>query len=511
MARLVRGKQTSLCGPCTLHNREYSHAPLAHGSKSQNLRRLLPASSPLLLLSQPTHSQLSPSEVIYFDFFQHQVARQFASQEDGPAEFWTRTVLRESTRHDSILDVIIGIGAVAKARSLNSDTTPLFKKQLSDCPSDVHYCKAIKYYTRALGRFRTHISSLDIADLPRTILVATLLWSAFERLQGNLDAVDKVMANGINFLKDVLLQTSNNGSNSRVAAPLDDEGILNAEYFLARTVTWNAQFLPMYSRETDSILSIASSYGQKPPSPDPMHSLEELWKTWWRFVTYTTIWTNRVVNVARTSCLINMDPVLRDEHRILLSQTKTWEAEIQKRLEQENRPLACCTLRQTFLGAKAVWLALSCRLDATGALWDAHKDAALEALHMFSSIMNERLPPSGQPVVYDVFMLAMIAQQCRDSEVRSIAMRLLGIATRPNSSWDEKALFLGTSTLISTEERSRDNEGVIPFCLRYDWTHGGWNDDYTGFQITLTQKIGVDGQQRQQKHITLCPKNFGLI
>jgi hypothetical protein len=90
-------------------------------------------------------------------------------------------------------------------------------------------------------------------------------------------------------------------------------------------------------------------------------------------------------------------------------------------------------------------------------------------------------------------------------------MRLLREVTNANSGWDAKGLYMGTSTLISMEEVNRDYEGVVPFHLRYDWTHGHWNDDYSEFQLTFTAKMVDDGGERQQKHFTLWPKDFGLI
>lgn len=456
---------------------------------------------------------LSSGSVRYYDRFRNHVASAMGNQAEGPSDFWLRAVLRESTSDDCILDSVLAIGALVYARDQSTSPRPLFLTQLSR-GTDQHYHEAIKHYTRALGKLRKRIADSSPGQLSRTILINTVLFSFFEAIQGNTASSDSLTAHGIVLLKDTMLRESRPGQPSSIAAAADDEGVLEAEFYLVRTATWNIQYSPMYPRQQQSILEIPYEKPHLLPIPLPTHTPEEFWKMWWHAVTLASIWNARAqAEITGRKSEPYLSSTSRREHGILLSRVEAWRAEALRRMSLKRGLQAGRQPVMVYAGARALHTAAYCAVDPSGALFDQYKDDCLELLSFHQQAQNHDTSTFARSIIYDGMLsgVSQLAQRARIREVRFGALEVWKKMVNRQSSWDIKSIFMGTSALIAAEEEHRDDEGYIPLDARYDWTQGSWNDAYTEFQVILTPKFAGVNPRIVEKNLKLRPAAFGFV
>jgi hypothetical protein len=213
-------------------------------------------------------SELSGLEVIYFDIFRNHVVENISIC--GHSDLWQRTILRESTRDESIRHCAVGIGALNKAlRSQEGRRkVPLFKIPSSGHSSlTLDHTEAIRHYTKAIATFRDRLAKKGEDTPPRTILIMSILFIIYESMQGNTQNVDQLLTKAMLALKDTLTSLAPAWTDkSKIAAELDDEGILEAEYLLPRLGAVNGLSSPMYP----SYWANTVHFGVRPPkSPIP--------------------------------------------------------------------------------------------------------------------------------------------------------------------------------------------------------------------------------------------------
>lgn len=224
---------------------------------------------------------MTPDEALYFDNFRLRTVHNLASRD---SQFWHRTVLREGSHDECVRSALIALGALARAMDMQfSDTAsrsllPLQHTQLEalarQTPSGRHHYHALTYYTHALGVFRRRLAR-PMQDMPRAMLIATILLASFEYLQGNTKCADQLSACTLSMLRDTIMQGrigthQKTSSPSLIAAPIDDAGVREAEMMLVRNTIFNAAFSPLYPHARDAIsgLPVPSFQGPRPPGPD---------------------------------------------------------------------------------------------------------------------------------------------------------------------------------------------------------------------------------------------------
>jgi hypothetical protein len=274
--------------------------PQQHQGK--NLRQLLPSNcssvSPRPIPRQPPCSFFDPEEGLYFDFFRKRVAHRM----DGDIEmtsFWTRTVLQESTRDKTVLNAVVAISALARARMLVPNHESPLDLATSSGAGRIQYLTAIQYYTRALADFRRRILPTMSEGSYRTVLIVTVLFIAFELCNVNTAAADKLAANAIHLLKDKLVQSQRDLSKSALAASIDDQGIVEAEFFLIHTATLCSKATTTLESDQGpkgltSILAVDWCF-HIPEPPEHYQGIKVLFGTFWRFVTAVFIWHFRML------------------------------------------------------------------------------------------------------------------------------------------------------------------------------------------------------------------------
>jgi hypothetical protein len=518
VAKVKCDEQRPSCRRCARLKNECIYDVLQSTKQKFGFRMILPskpeAGSSPLMLQQLTPCKLKQDEIPYFDAFRTHIAPRLANQADAPADFWTRTVLREASQKQYILDMAIGIGALAQFVAKYPLAGPNVKFRLARDRADQDYYNAIKYYAKALNRTRQDISDSEGTAQKRTILIATILFATFELLQGNTDAYDRLAANGIHMLKDMLQTTVEKPGNSRLAALIDDEGIEEAEYFLTRTAAWMSLFSPLYPRGKNTLLSFSCSVTKSPGPPALGVSTQEYWKTWWRHITPLIVWHLQVNHAINMGIPVHEDQKVQKEREEILVVSRAWIAASVKLLEMQTDPEARRVVRTAVLGSKISYLSAYCALDITGSLWEASTMACLDLINIADEVIKEATAaPFHQKTMGDGLFVGVVQmfRECRHPKIRSEAKKWCKQLVTKESSWDFKAYVLGTAAIVAEEEVGRNAAGLIPLTARYVWTGGFWTDDYTEFHVTLTKKLANEYGIREEKQVVLLTKDFEFV
>ncbi|KAH8651383.1 hypothetical protein BX600DRAFT_473480 [Xylariales sp. PMI_506] len=521
-AHIKCGEQKPICTRCIRLKFEchYSFDKFATTSSHKSLRKLLPADGGKpqpAVAGQSQFTTLGQSEVRYFDRFRNELVYQLGSQSFD--EFWFRTILREGERDRCIRTAIISLGALAYALDCAPKDIPLFKARPCFLTTNVFYRHAIEYYTCSLALLRKQIlSKCNMA--PRTALICSILFSAFEQLQGNLDSGDRFLTNGLAVLKQEAHQGHRPSGTSPIAAGCDDDGIEEGEYMLIRKSLCGTHFSPMYPQgrnyliKQNSTLLAIFSLPRAPAPPHQGQSFEVFWKLWTRFLTSTALWYSQGAMVFRPDCLTQDNLLILDQSRIVIAKNKEWEAATRLKLDNETSPYGQRVLRQVMLAVKALDYFVKTALVPTDHGRNALYETAREIIDLAEIIYEETpLFQSGRGEISPEGVQSVTLQMtqfCHDHNIRRRAIRLYKKMVKSGSRWDVKGIFMGRSALAALEEQGRDEFGSIPLTARYNWTHASWNDLYTEYTVIYTPIMKRIDSQSDVKMV-LRLEDFGFV
>ncbi|KAI9147338.1 hypothetical protein HJFPF1_12357 [Paramyrothecium foliicola] len=447
------------------------------------------------------------------------VVPQLSQQPDGPAGFWSHTLLRECTLDSCVVDAVVGIGALSRARHDGLHPKPHHKLQRFGPQSCMHYYTALRHYTRAVAEFRRRVENISHTPLPpRTLLIFTITFSIFELLQGNTGAFDSLISNGLQLFSNPdhppdRKEQQQQQQSWAITPALDDAEIYDAQCFLARTATWSAIFSPMYPRSRQVIASRAVLYklGDLPPDRQTT-SVADFWRTWWQFVTMAVIWHLRVQTLYASNCLeASILLELEEEQHLLLKRTELWADETQARLDEgAHDQFDKHILTMLVFEIKICYWSGYYALGPSETSWISCREDCIKILDMARETIVELTSTTGyESIISDGLMIGLLqlTRECRDLTVRTRALELLKLLMTPSSSWHVKSFVLGASACVAAEEMGRDGTtGHIPMLERYDWTEGSWNDDFTELHVSITSK-GKDGFGfHRRKHLVLSPE-----
>lgn len=241
--RVKCDERKPLCGACTRLGLLCKYETLQVAKEGRHVFTLASKirSVPSIKRQLSCDPILESKDALYYDYFRTHVISNLVNR--GLENFWSRTILQggSHSRDTGILDALLGIGAISRARSHSKELKQLFRHQSPTSLSNPHYRAAISYYAKAIAKVRGNANHPTPAlSRPRIFLVTTLLFLVFELFQGNCDAVDRLTASGISLLEDVLKR---DGVRS-MASVVDDEGTREAELFLLRSSVYNSMFSP---------------------------------------------------------------------------------------------------------------------------------------------------------------------------------------------------------------------------------------------------------------------------
>lgn len=155
----------------------------------------------------PESSMFEGSVANYLDLFQ-----QHEPEDLGSPDFWSRIVSCESLSDRCVYYSMLAINALSEALSLSHELSNMYHSQQhhhhnhrhspSGLSIDEHHKTALNHHTMAVSMFRERIASQDGTTSCRTILVTTLLFVAYELLQGNIETADSLAVKGVMLLRD---------------------------------------------------------------------------------------------------------------------------------------------------------------------------------------------------------------------------------------------------------------------------------------------------------------------
>ncbi|KAH7014251.1 uncharacterized protein B0I36DRAFT_436311 [Microdochium trichocladiopsis] len=372
-----RRRKTACVYPSVTHRtgavcndrRQLQPRPLLPAGSSGGGSSTGPATAcPIVRITVPPGAVMKPWDGIYYETFRHRVILQLG---DADGEFWRRTVLRESTRDTCIHSAILALGALARAqeqRAESSSRVPLCKMELGrgnqskiGATGPDHYYPALAHYTRAIGQFRSLIATANSGrpSTTRSILIATVLFVAFEVMQGNTSAADQLGAYSVSLLRDTIMEGSLSGkrnggdnesiiqpySESLIAGKLDDDGVSEAEVALVRNTIFSSGLSPVYTKGRQVLfdLPMPSFYGAWPPGPEASRKVFS--RLWERCIGLSALWYIRAQSTMHAVRGGNSDGRRRDgiptadlpprhhrERREILSVIAAWQSAVRHRL-----------------------------------------------------------------------------------------------------------------------------------------------------------------------------------
>ncbi|KXJ90283.1 hypothetical protein Micbo1qcDRAFT_164822 [Microdochium bolleyi] len=523
---------------------------------------------------------LSARDSQYFDHFRNHVIYQLGGA--GFGDVWGRTILREGSRDPCVFNAILGLGALYRAKSSPAAaqlTIPLCKTRVN-APSPAtrspdHYYEALAYYTAAISRFQKRIAVND-PYTPRAVLIFSMLLSTFESLQGDIAAADQLTAHAIIALRDLLLRrrtrpraypspaTSASSSpsapstprlskivselansnfpssphgNSRereslIAAPLDDEGVREAEFALVRNVAFNVALTPFYPRAREALLAMKFDYLDRAPRPPTIEECrisggsKVFWRDVVRFGTMQAVWSFHVRAIMHATLFANphlsgaeflaavpdMKRHKSDQAGFLLA-NKEWMDALEKHpqlvSDSDESALTKAMAKGLAIVLNVSYWSLSSWLDHPSEFqlkgdYAAAAAALLDQNELTIMYLPAHLRDQGTSQDGLIPTLATPAQQSPHRALRLRALELWDRIVSPRSSWLVRGMYLGTKALVEAEEVHRDPvTNRIPTHKQYAWTKGDWSPDYAQLHVTLTGLVPDEHGNRTVKTVTV--------
>ncbi|KAH6653255.1 hypothetical protein BKA67DRAFT_536942 [Truncatella angustata] len=470
---------------------------------------------------QPAYYKLTDSETPYFDYFRVVVATDLGTQTYGVSEFWHRTVLRDALQNRFVLDAVIAIGALSRAvksRTTGYDTD--CNTSLDNGDYHMHYSRALVHYARALAKYRSLLAKESTATVaPRKILIATLLVTVFEAMQGNAYGVDAFTAKGILVLKDVIMRTKANSTTSHAASALDDQGVEDAEFYLARRAAVASLLSPLYPQSKRSVMHFRQFLDESPSPPELSQNMDTFNSVYMRFLTLTLIWLNRLVDLTASAQLAEMLPKYRLEQKVVISKISEWLGAVYARLhatpdpsqDPEADPKDWVTLQLIDIGTKLCYVSAVTFFDPSRKELSSHQYTGGLVRQLRLVLKTKVSSPYFQRTIHErlAFSAANLARECRDSELRTEIIDLSMEIADLGISADMKAALLGYLTLAKVEDGYRDKAGCLPEAMQHDWTSAFWDKDHTVLHITITARYPTKHNPRLKK-FALRARECGL-
>lgn len=188
----------------------------------------------------------------------------------------SRSILQQGAQEEYILEGLLGIAALARARQSASTQAPLYRHNSSYALKDANYRNALRHYDKAITKARQALEVTPPEFQVGVTLTSCILFFTFEFLQDNTSAVEAIGGAGIEALPRLLSEST----------PADIKSTVKAMYFLLRSNVFQSVFSPMYPTIRSRLLEITASESFQPPAGLGLeYSIREFTAVWWRFVT----------------------------------------------------------------------------------------------------------------------------------------------------------------------------------------------------------------------------------
>lgn len=508
-------------------HRQFDDASVCHATSEQiiagreeeyehPMRRLLPCGTKAFdakLMVQPRSSNMTPTQVVYFDRFRNKLVFQLGSQSFD--EFWCRSVLRESCHDEGVRDCVLALGALSQALEGTSNVVPLHEKaELTQSNDD--YLEAMRYYARSLNRFRGQLATAGIKAVRRNVLISSILFSAFETLHGNNSSSDTLMTRGVLLLKDKILRSACGTQRSAIAAQCDDAGIEEAEFVLMRRLTIRSIFSssPLLEEVANLITTCSFTYTTAPLPPAQDQHFDIFWKLWMKFFTILMMWATKVETKMYHNARIYDPPEhMLQEQQHIKGQIQAWKSAVDQKMATEYDAQGCQVLRKIVPGLKAAEIYIDTTFTDRDNL-PANTIATVHEIFDLAELVLAETPifQEGLGEVYDGIqcMTFGLGMRIRNQQLRVRAIALSRKLVKAQSRWDFKEIYMVFHALVELEEAGRNDRGLIPIDKRYRWKSSSWNCDYTSLHVYFELYKLVDGLNCV-KQMCLRTQDFGIV
>ena len=361
-----------------------------------------------------------------FAFFLHKAAPVLSGALDS--DFWAHLVPQLSQSEPITWNAVLAISSLYEHHQVSPGPIEL----VGVPPAvDSHHHQALKWYNKAIARFKTHIKHNP--DDSSLALLSCLLFICIEFQQENIDNALTLLGQGFNLLSSTSAEneTAHEGSTIRsIVAP-----------FLARHAVLASTFgtSHWFTRVEDPVPQSNMSFSTLKDARSVLYTLMERGHASIRMAGM------RVRNQEEIEDLIP----LRDK---LLSQFEEWESTF-TRLDFKGSNMEICASSHLLLhhGVAVIWL--STHLSAAQSVFDQYNDQFENVIHHANIVLalNDTQPPFTFEwgVIPPLFF---VATKCRHPTIRRRALSLLKKAPAQENLWRALPTARSVEKIIALEE-----------------------------------------------------------
>lgn len=449
---------------------------------------------PLLDLLGPSLSpvKLSSSDVMYFDMSRHYVLQDmrrwsFVGRFD-------QHVLRQAMHDECIRHAILALSAMCKeTQGLHADHQPGSPKWVLTAREFVsgehglrlnaggrHYRAALAHYVEATELCRQKLARLDESTLP-TVIIATYIFTVLEMLQGNVEAMSRLLSHN-----DALLKLGKKAGKSAGFLQGDAADINTELGDMFHHLSIKCALFPFYNDQRFLYQDLApAEIWPVPTDETPFELVRKAWEKTIRpiqkyFISLPFVTTKGPA--AMEECT--------KQQVAYVTQARQWVLMVNRRLRAGPEPRARQELRAMKVDILITLVFLECSLDPAGLLWDTKIKEFQEASELLEKLARDT---SSKHIkfLYEFRVIptvALLVTKCRDRAVRQHALDMLVELMSRDTRWSGVILVKALQTIIDLEEERRNEEGLIPVSDRYDWIASQW--DFDSNRLAMKLKVG---------------------
>ncbi|KAH8657956.1 hypothetical protein BX600DRAFT_439134 [Xylariales sp. PMI_506] len=457
----------------------------------------------LMLSPNPSPVKLSSSDVVYFDMSRNYILQDMRRW--SYVGFFDQHVLRQAMHDDCIRHAVLALSAMCKA------TQSVHKQQQQQQQSRQqqsqakwamtakeflagqhrlylstkgdHYNAALAHYVESTALCRNKLANLNEDTLP-TVIIATYIFTVLEMLQGNVDAMGRLLS-----YNDALLKMK-----KRTRKPQDDLGKdanpridMDAELGdMFHHLSIKCALFPYYNNQR--LLYTELLPAEIAPVPTDATPFELVRKAWERTIRPIQRYFICLPFMAAKGAAALDD--CREVQSAYITHATQWRQLVDHRLASGPDPRARQELRAMKIDILVTLIYLECSLDESGSMWDTKREGFREAADLMEKVARDT---SSKHIkfLYEFRLfptIALLITKCRDWTIRQRALDMLVELLSRDTRWSGVILVKGLQTIIDLEEEQRGEDGVIPIALRYNWIGSRW--DYESNELVMKLKRG---------------------
>lgn len=410
----------------------------------------------------------SQEEFQYFRFFTDNTAPHLSN--NYASILWDHLVLQACERESSIFHAVVALGALdASVRRAQSCIKPAYRAQ--QYRRDEHYRFSLQQYSTAVKQMRQGIET-GKHDL-RTALIASILLITFETYHGNQELALTQIESSVQLLENWSTKSEiSNGERVSSPAPdtVDDELVQAFDRLEVEAIVFR-DTLPLEQHQLRKDLRSAAIQNM----PERFDNIDEAAvygkltsRRAWHFLCMVWSYDGHTPRPDYNMCLFD---------RIKGSRTPQACADRDKHLEEVDRFNSVVTPlieRVDIMNDRKAWLIAQCmqiffvslRIGLENCFqkdevsYDSFAPQFREILSISKSIVNTHENTFFIPTSQVVLGLALIAQKCRDPDMRREAITLLRRMARREVFRDSVILARICEWIVGVEEEGMVNSYV---------------------------------------------------